>query len=130
MNKMLSLFMVVFGVLLCLSFVTHVGWITNFFETPIPSTVLFAYKFNFGFTFMFTATIILLSKRFEDQLGYIFLAGSGLKIVLFLILTKLKGFTVDRSVFLDFFIPYFTCLVLELYIVAQILRNTKPTENQ
>ena len=130
MNKMLSHFLVVFGILLCISFLTHVGWITNFFKEPVPGTTLFSYKFNFGFTFMFTVTIILLSKRFEDQIGYLFLVGSVLKLVLFLVLTKLKGFSVDKSVFLDFFIPYITCLTIELYIVAKILKNTKPTENQ
>ena len=127
---MLSHFLVVFGILLCISFLTHVGWITNFFKEPVPGTTLFSYKFNFGFTFMFTVTIILLSKRFEDQIGYLFLVGSVLKLVLFLVLTKLKGFSVDKSVFLDFFIPYITCLTIELYIVAKILKNTKPTENQ
>ncbi|WP_416445561.1 DUF6168 family protein [Leeuwenhoekiella sp. A16] len=130
MNKMLSLFLVVFGALLCLSFITHAGLLTNFFDSPVPPEILFSYKFNFGFTFMFTLTIIFLSKKVADQLGYIFLVGSGLKLVLFLILTKIKGFSVDKSVFLDFFIPYITCLTIELYIVAKILKNTKPSENQ
>lgn len=125
MAKQISQFLIFFGILLILSYLLHAGLVTDFFEMESPRMLDFSYKFNFGITFLFSTTIILLSKRFKDQLGYIFLVGSAVKLVGFIIVTQLRGFQIDKEVFLDFFIPYFVCVVLEIYFVAKLLNNTE-----
>lgn len=130
MIKDLSSFLLLFGIVLCVSFALHVGLETDFFFAPISELLGFSYKFNFGITFLFTVTLIVLSKRFEDQLGYIFLAGSALKLAIFILLAKLKDFEIDKNVFFDFFIPYLICLGLEIYVVAKLLNGLNKSDNQ
>ncbi len=84
-----------------------------------------AYLFNAGFTFLFTTTIILLSKKYKDQIGFIFLAGSFIKTGIFLALIKVNNVEIDKNVFLDFFIPYIICLILEVYYVSRMLKSIK-----
>ncbi len=130
MIKSLSSFLLLFGIVLCASFALHVGLETDFFFAPISELIGYSYKFNFGITFLFTITIIVLSKKFHDQLGYIFLVGSALKLAIFILLSKLKDFEIDKNVFFDFFIPYLICLALEIYVVAKLLNSIDESDNQ
>lgn len=123
MLKSLSRFFILFGVVLCASVALHAGLKTNFFEEPIPALLDFSYKFNFGITFIFTTTIIILSNRFADQLGYVFLIGSAVKLMAFVFISNLKGFDIDKTVFLDFFIPYVVCVVVEILIITKELKK-------
>ncbi len=67
----------------------------------------------------------MLRKKFKDQIGFIFLAGSFVKLGVFVAITKLSSIEVDKSVFLDFFTPYVISLVLEVYYVSKILNESK-----
>lgn len=91
---------------------------------PDFSLINFAYKFNFGITFIFTSTIILARKQLKEQLGFIFMAGSFVKLGVFMYLLKTGGFETGKEVFLHFFIPYALCVVLEILYVIRILNGT------
>ena len=88
-----------------------------------PGLINFAYKFNTGITLLFTSTIILARDHLKEQLGFIFLAGSFVKLGIFLFLIKTSDFTIDKSVFLHFFIPYVVCVVLEIFYVIKIING-------
>ncbi|MAZ26811.1 MAG: hypothetical protein CL868_07000 [Cytophagaceae bacterium] len=128
--RALGRFLFLFGFVAVGTYVLHCGLETGFFEDPAPPLLTFAYKFNFGITFVFTTTIIFLSKRFNDVLGYIFLVGSAVKLIAFIFIIKTRGFTIDKTVFFDFFIPYICCLALEIYIVAKLLNNSQNIDKQ
>lgn len=83
----------------------------------------FAYKFNIGITFLFTSTIILASEQLKELLGFIFLAGSFVKLGIFIFLIKTSDFTIDKSVFLHFFIPYVVGVIVEISYVIKILNE-------
>lgn len=83
----------------------------------------FAYKFNIGITFLFGSTIIFASERLKEQLGFIFLAGSAVKLGIFFFLIKTSGFEIGKSVFLHFFIPYVVCVIIEIVYVIRILNG-------
>lgn len=83
----------------------------------------FAYKFNIGITFLFTSTIIFAREKMKEQLGFIFLAGSFVKLGIFLFLIKTSDFTINKTVFLNFFIPYVLCVGIEIYYVIKVINE-------
>ena len=111
--------------LLCaaVSYLLHFYLFTSFFPEGSEEFINFSYKFNFGITFLFTSTIILASQLLKDQLGFIFLGSSFVKIAIFLLLVKTSDFEIDKADFLHFFVPYFLCMVLEIIQVSRLLKD-------
>lgn len=95
----------------------------NFSESTALDFLHFSYKFNVGFTLIFTSTIILISEKLGDQIGFVFLAEGVIKIGLFLYLASKMGFNLDRSNFFLFFIPYLSCLLVEVFFVIRLLKD-------
>ena len=83
----------------------------------------FGYLFNTGFTLLHTATIILISKKREQQVGLIYMVSGVIKLGIFLFLIKTSSFEADKNVFLHFFIPYAVCVVVEIVSIAKILNG-------
>lgn len=116
-------FLVTIIIILIGGYFLHQFLLTTYFPKDLTSILKFSYKFNGGITILFTLTIILLSEKFKDQLGFLFMAGSFLKISLFLIWSKLQNQALDKSYLLTFFIPYAICLIVEIYFVSRILNR-------
>ncbi|RZS99259.1 DUF6168 family protein [Aquimarina brevivitae] len=89
------------------------------------SLVHFSYLFNGIFTLITGLLIIFLSVKFKDYLGFIFLGSSTLKLAIFFGISKWLGFAIDKANFLEFFIAYVICLVLEIYFLSRLLNNLK-----
>jgi hypothetical protein len=107
-----------------LSYGIHYFVVTSNFSKQTLELVNFAYKFNVGITLLFTSTIILVSSHLKEQLGFIFLISSMVKLAIFYYLIKTSGFDVDKSVFLHFFVPYALSVVVEIIYIAKILNRT------
>ncbi len=119
--RFISLFiLVVIG-----GYLTHKTIANQVFSSQNIDIINLSYIFNAGFTFLFTVTIILLSNKYKYQIGFIFLVGSFVKTGIFLALIKLNNIEINKNVFLDFFIPYLICLILEVYYVSKILKSVK-----
>lgn len=103
--------------------------IEAFFSVPNFDFFHFSYKFNVGITLLFTTTIILASEKLKDQVGFVFLAGSFVKISLFLYLTQNLGFELGKSNFFIFFIPYLACVLCELFFVIGLLKQAYPSND-
>ncbi len=125
MGKKLFYFLSLFILVIVISYFTHLGILNALFPTKNLSIVNISYIFNTAFTLLFTALIIVLSKKYKDQLGFIFMAGSLIKIGTFLALSKLNNLEMSKNVFLDFFIAYVICLIFEVYYVSKILNTIK-----
>ena len=104
-----------------LSYGIHSWVLTRFFEEQPVGIINLAYKFNVGITLLFTTSIIAASEQLKEQLGFIFLAGGFVKLGVFLFIIKTSEYTIDKSVFLHFFIPYVVCVVFEIIWVIRIL---------
>ncbi|GHA39120.1 hypothetical protein GCM10007103_20680 [Salinimicrobium marinum] len=91
-----------------------------FFDVSVE-LINFAYKFNVGFTFIFTTSIILASEKLKDQLGFIYLLGGAVKLGIFAYLIQTSDVSISKSVFLHFFVPYVVCVILELFYVIKLL---------
>ena len=107
-----------------LAYSIHVLFLNDFFPQVSLKLINFAYKFNVGFTLIFTTTVIVAGKRWKDQLGFIFLLSTFLKLGLFLFLIRFSEFELSKSIFLHFFLPYALSVVIEIFYVIKILNGT------
>jgi len=114
-------FLIPFLVILGVTYLIHKTILDRFFN-PVELINL-SYGFNAIFTLVFTGVLIFLSKKNKDQLGFIFLIGSFVKIGLFLFIFTLYNINIQKSTFIDFFIPYAICLILEVYYVSKVLNS-------
>ncbi|WP_160114153.1 hypothetical protein [Aquimarina sp. AU119] len=125
MKKNFVRFLFLFVIIIIGGYFTHTS-IVNYFSLERNTDIInFSYVFNGIFTLIFTSSIIVLSKKFKDQLGFIFMAGSLVKIGVFLLISNLNNLDINKNVFLDFFIAYAICLALEVYCVSKILNTIK-----
>lgn len=99
--------------------------------SPLPELTFlhFSYKFNLGFTLLFTMGLILISRKLKDQLGFVFMLMSVIKLGLLLFLVYRLGFDLNKSKFLIFFVPYGACLVVEMVFIIRILKHFDSSSN-
>lgn len=99
-------------------------WVFTYLNPGEPLDIInFAYKFNVGITLLFTGTILLAGKFLKNNLGFVFLINGLVKMGIYLYLIKASGYTLEKSVFLHFFIPYVVCIVVEIiYVIKTINR--------
>lgn len=109
-----------FGTML-LSYALHLWMMEHFSLFCDLQMIELSYLFNTAYTIFLVFFLFLNHKKYKDHIGFIFMAGSFLKLMIFLLLVKWSGFHLDKNVFLDFFIPYLLSLSLEVYWVARIL---------
>lgn len=101
-------------------------WLVGFFSFSDNFSLRnLSYLFNGGYAILLVFAINMLRKNFEDQIGFVFLGSSFVKIGIFFIVAKLNSLEIDKSVFLDFFIPYVISLILEVYYISKILNSYK-----
>ena len=82
---------------------------------------------NYIFNGIFTSAAFLLlyqlQKKRVETVGFSFMGVSAIKFTLFLIIFQPLGLPLElkRAIFLDFFIPYAVCMILEVYFLAKSL---------
>lgn len=96
-------------------------------DLPIfADRIVLSYVLNY---ILAAAILIVIQSRFNKksvQTGFIFLAGSGLKfLVFFLVFYPFyrEDGTMATSEFAAFFVPYATCLILEVTYLSKQLNN-------
>ncbi len=107
-------------------FAAHLLILQNM-EMPIfADRMLLSYVLNF---IMAATILIVIQSKFNKKSahsGFIFLGGSGLKFLVFFLVFypfyKADG-TMSTSEFAAFFIPYATCLILEVVYLSKQLNN-------
>lgn len=81
------------------------------------------YLFNLGLSLFFVITFYLLFKAKSEVIGFVFVALSLFKLILYLILINAMGFPLDRNHFVDIFLPFLLGTGMELFVVYRILNN-------
>ncbi len=118
-------FIILFVIVFFVCYSVHRLILDNFLKDKKNNVLDLSYVCNAGFTLFFTAILIFFRNKLKDQIGFIFLIGSFLKITIFLILFRIINLQVDKTNFLDFFIPYSVFLSLEVYIFSKLLKQIK-----
>ena len=117
-----------FSLILTLSsfllFGIHLGFLF-FIEYPLwGHYIIPSYLFNVLTALFFYLSLAYVSRKDETQIGFIYLLFSGLKFLLFFALVY-PLFTADnviqRQEFITFFIPYASCLFIEIRQLIKLL---------
>jgi hypothetical protein len=122
MSKYFWGFILISLVLLSITFYIHSGFVDALDET----TMIKSYGVNLILGIIVFGVIDFLKKTQTNILGFIFLAGSLFKFLIYFVyiyplliesgeLTKVKFFV--------FFIPYSICLVVEITFLVRLLNN-------
>lgn len=111
-------------------YVIHIYLLLPLFDSVEKEFIDFSYLYNFLSTFIIVQIILGISIYSKDFLGFIFLLLSPVKLLLFIYMSNKYGFELERSVFLQFFLPYLIGLFIELYLIIQLLKEDNPNETK
>ncbi|MDP2686936.1 MAG: DUF6168 family protein [Aequorivita sp.] len=126
MKKSTFKFLTVLLLVLTVIFAAHLFILQNM-ELPIfADRIVLSYLLNYGLA---ASILIIIQSKFNKKsshTGFIFLGGSGLKfLVFFLVFYPFyrEDGTMSTSEFAAFFVPYATCLILEVAFLSKQLNN-------
>ena len=111
--------------LLCVGMVHYQFFVRLNIHLP-PKTWAFSYFSNFLLSAFATLTIYILRLSHTAVLGYVFLATSLLKIIIFPLLIQpvlLKMCPNTTHLFFLFFVPYFVFLIIEITVLIKALNR-------
>lgn len=102
-------------------------FVLNFLEVPLfGNKIIAAYVFNFLLAVAIVLILTFLQNKAAGSLGFIFMAGSLFKFLLYFILFN-SSFKEDGDVsrleFASFFIPYSTALIIEVIFLSKTLNK-------
>lgn len=95
----------------------------HFTETNQRLSLGFTYSFNLFFTLPFVLLIFVFINKLKRHIGFIFMGLGFVKITAFLVYTKWQEIDVNRDNFLMFFVPYFICLLAEIFVLSKYLNK-------
>ena len=126
MKKSTFKFLMVLLLAIVVVFAVHLVILQNI-ELPIfADKIVLSYVINYALA---AAILILIQSKFNKKsshTGFIFLAGSGLKFLVFFIVFYpfyREDGTMSTLEFAAFFVPYATCLILEVAFLSKQLNN-------
>ncbi|SRX72496.1 DUF6168 family protein [Aequorivita antarctica] len=126
MKKATFKFLAVLLLVLTVVFAAHLFILQNM-ELPIfDDRIVLSYLLNFV---MAGTILIFIKSKFNKKslhTGFLFLAGSGLKFLVFFLVfypVYQQDGTMSSSEFAAFFVPYATCLILEVIYLSKQLNN-------
>ncbi|AOW21053.1 DUF6168 family protein [Urechidicola croceus] len=125
MAKSIFKYILISFFLLILIFLIHTKILSCNNHSPYSNQIILTYLFNFIVAVLIILGLYIVRKKHKDNLGYLFMAGSLLKFVLFFILFypiyKSDG-EMSKIEFFTFFIPYFSCLIIETLTLIKLLK--------
>lgn len=113
---------------LVLVFALHL-WVLKTLEFPLfENRLVLAYVLNYSLALCIFFCLFWLRKKYKEQLGFLYMAGSFLKFAVFFIFFypfyKADGST-SKLEFSAFFIPYLTSLLTETLALIKLLNLPK-----
>lgn len=113
----------VFFALSILVFFLHTQLFSVQYQEENPHFIRLGYIFNLGLSLSFVIAFYLLFKAKSEVIGFVFVALSLFKLVLYLVLIKAVGFPLVRNHFIDIFLPFLLGTGIELFFVYRILND-------
>ena len=90
-----------------------------------PTDLVLGYSYNYLITIVSFLCLLLRSRKKSETLGFVFMAISGIKLLLFFLLYK--PFSIPavekKALFLSFFVPYTICSIYEVYTLVKLLNQ-------
>ncbi|MDG2195146.1 MAG: hypothetical protein P8K77_09955 [Polaribacter sp.] len=112
-------------------FLAHLFFLSANHLPLFNDKIIVTYIINFLLAVVIFLSLFFLRKKYNDQLGFLFLFGSFFKFVVFFIfflpIYKADG-NISRLEFFAFFVPYTVCLIIETVSLIKLLNlPKKPT---
>lgn len=120
------LFIVILVPLLAVVFFTHTSILSWKGYAEYGNAITLSYALNFLMAAIIYIGLFSFKNRIKTQIGFIFLAGSFLKFIVFF-LVLYPSYKADGDIstpeFAAFFVPYAICLVVETVFMAKMLQK-------
>jgi len=119
-------FVLLLTVILGIAFGIHTFLQDKFQIGSFEKHIVINYCFNYVLTIGFFITLLIFEKKKSNQLGFVFLAASTIKLILFLIIlypSIERGTGVKSIEFASFFVPYGISVVIEILYLLRILNS-------
>lgn len=131
MSKKIVLFSIRLVILATVIFYIHTEVLRRTGHSPYDNLIIEAYYANVILAIFIFSALNFLQKKYSDQLGFLFMAGSLIKFAVFFIFFS-PSFRHDGDIsrleFLSFFVPYLFCLFIETLAVVKILNPSRKEE--
>ncbi len=112
--------------LIAIAFIIHLTILYNINSLLFSNEIVLSYSVNTGLAIAIFIALYKLKEKFSRQIGFLFMAGSALKFIVFFIvfrpIYKADG-VINSLEFAAFFIPYFLCLIIETYTLSKWLNK-------
>ena len=133
MIKRFSVYITIFIAIATMAFVLHKFLITQL-SIQLPFSLINVYLFHIGFFLMLCVGFLYLfqTKKFRDQLGFLYLFSVALKIILFCIVFYKYIFSTQSystQANSNLLIPMALMLVFEVLFISKLLKNQSPIKN-
>lgn len=117
-SKLLFILALVFGL--------HALLLYLFSFPLLEHHIIMSYGLNYVTTVLVYVFLLKLKQHHAESLGFIFMGGSMMKFMVFLLFLypfyKSDG-VISRIEFFTFFVPYSCCLVIEIFSFAKVLKE-------
>ena len=114
------------AILLGIVFFIHIGVLKTLSLPVFDHRIVLCYLVNFALIIIVFGTLYLFKEKYKSQLGFLFLAGSFLKFIIFFIVFY-PFFKMDNHIskleFAAFFVPYSIGLILETFSLVKWLNK-------
>jgi len=125
-NSVVSRFLVSLIALLAIAFFTHVFLLENSGYAKYEHKIVLSYLVNGVLAAAIFISLYIYRNKLKNYIGFLFMAGSFLKFIVFFILFY-PSYKADRDIdkleFAAFFVPYAICLILETVFTAKMLQK-------
>lgn len=122
----ITLFLLILNSLLGASFFLHTTVLQNNGLPKYGDKIVLSYFINFLLASIIYIGLYSFRNKIKTQIGFIFMAGSFLKFIVFFILfypTYKADGDMATSEFAAFFVPYAICLIVETVFTAKMLQK-------
>lgn len=122
------LFSIFLSLTFAIFFLLHFSLLRIYRFDPLGNMIVRSYAANFILAASIYSALFLLRKKLKDQIGFLFMAGSLLKFVVFFLVfypVYREDGQMDKLEFAAFFIPYALGLVIETVFTAKMLKNPR-----
>lgn len=129
----ISKYLVRFFILLLVVFGVHLLVKNQTEQDLFEHKLVLAYIINYVIAALVMVFLFVVRNKYKDNLGFLFLIGSGLKFIVFFVLF-LPSYKADgvltKAEFFTFFIPYVSSLLLETFTLSKLLQFLDKTTSE
>lgn len=126
MKKPILNFSITIVFVILIVFGIHELVLTKIGKPLLEDSIVLSYVINTILAISIFSILFFLKNRYKSELGFIFMAGSALKFIVFFIVFypayKRDGI-ITSSEFAAFFVPYLCCLFIETLSLSKLLNK-------